>query len=69
MSVEAFIQTFRRFASRSRRPDFVLSNNAKNFVLASKLIKENSNQNEKPLKWQFITPGAPWQGACLRKDC
>uniref|UniRef100_A0A8R1XTJ6 DUF5641 domain-containing protein n=1 Tax=Onchocerca volvulus TaxID=6282 RepID=A0A8R1XTJ6_ONCVO len=51
-----------RFVSRRRRPDFVLSDNAKNFVLASKLIQENSNQDQKPLKWQFITPGAPWQG-------
>ncbi|VDM97559.1 unnamed protein product [Onchocerca ochengi] len=62
MSAEAFMQAFRRFVSRRRRPNFVLSDNAKNFVLASKLIQENSNQDERPLKWQFITPGAPWQG-------
>uniref|UniRef100_A0A8R1XR24 Integrase_H2C2 domain-containing protein n=1 Tax=Onchocerca volvulus TaxID=6282 RepID=A0A8R1XR24_ONCVO len=43
MSAEAFMQTFRGFVSRRRRPDFVLSDNAKNFVLASKLIQENSS--------------------------
>ncbi|VDK66454.1 unnamed protein product, partial [Onchocerca ochengi] len=46
--------------NRRKRPDFVLSDNAKNFVLASKLIQEDSNQDQRPLKWH-ITPGAPWQ--------
>uniref|UniRef100_A0A8R1TL54 Integrase catalytic domain-containing protein n=1 Tax=Onchocerca volvulus TaxID=6282 RepID=A0A8R1TL54_ONCVO len=67
MSAEAFMQTFRRFVCRRRRPDFMSSDNAKNFVLASKLIQENSNQDEKPLKWQFITPEAPWQGSVYER--
>ncbi|MCP9260603.1 hypothetical protein DINM_003863 [Dirofilaria immitis] len=32
--------------------------NAKNFVLASKLIQKKGNEEQKPLKWQFIIPGA-----------
>uniref|UniRef100_A0A8R1XRU1 Integrase catalytic domain-containing protein n=1 Tax=Onchocerca volvulus TaxID=6282 RepID=A0A8R1XRU1_ONCVO len=50
ISAEAFIQVFRGFVSRRRRPDFVLSDNAKNFEGEfTTLVTEKFLVNERPL--------------------
>lgn len=69
-SEEEFIQAFIRFCSRRSYPEIVFSDNASTFVSASKTLKEIANHfkvqnflSKVSIKWKFITPRSPWQGA------
>uniref|UniRef100_A0A1I7VIF4 DUF5641 domain-containing protein n=1 Tax=Loa loa TaxID=7209 RepID=A0A1I7VIF4_LOALO len=67
MSMEQCIQAFRRFISRRKQPKHIISDNAKNLIAASKEIIELNRIEGETLEWEFITPGAPWQGAFMNE--
>ncbi|UYV63235.1 hypothetical protein LAZ67_2003507, partial [Cordylochernes scorpioides] len=68
LSMEAFLQAFRRFIARIGRPLIVYSDNGTNFkgmVNALKKIDFSRLKCDPTLKnitWKFIPPGAPWWG-------
>lgn len=73
LSAEAFLNTFRKLIARRGVPESILSDNAKQFTviskLFSKLINDSVNSQEfqsyfssKQIKWRFITEYAPWMG-------
>uniref|UniRef100_A0A1I7VQL9 Integrase catalytic domain-containing protein n=1 Tax=Loa loa TaxID=7209 RepID=A0A1I7VQL9_LOALO len=67
MSMEQCIQAFRRFISRRKQPKHIISDNAKNLIAASKEIIELNRIEGETLEWEFITPGAPWQGGIYER--
>ncbi|XP_047736655.1 uncharacterized protein LOC125177954 [Hyalella azteca] len=73
-SEEDFLRAFIKFASRRSFPSIVYSDNAMNFVSASKTLKDIANSqlvssafNNYQVEWRFITPRAPWQGGAWER--
>ncbi|VDO35507.1 unnamed protein product [Onchocerca flexuosa] len=64
MSTQQCIQAFKRFISRRKQPIFYY---AKNLIAASKVVIELNRIGGETLKWEFITPGAPWQGGICER--
>lgn len=69
VSVREFISAFVRFVSRRSYPQIMYSDNATNFVSASKILRTIANHqsvvntmNYYHVQWKFSTPRAPWQG-------
>lgn len=73
MTTEAFIRCFRRFASRRGFPLRMVSDNAKTFKSAARVIakivessKVNDHLSNLGVRWTFNLERAPWWGGCLR---
>ena len=75
MDTASFIRALMRFIARRGRPSEIISDNGRNFVRASKDLKQDikhldNNQIQRellhvPTKWTFTPPGAPhFNGAC-----
>ena len=71
LSVESFLQAFRRFASRRGFPALLMTDKAKTFKSASHDIQRIKRSPEvqgflanKGISWQYITERAPWHGGC-----
>ncbi|UYV81404.1 hypothetical protein LAZ67_20001094 [Cordylochernes scorpioides] len=68
LSMEAFIQAFRRFIARRGRPLIVYSDNGTNFRGMTNALKKidfsrlKCDPTLKNITWKFIPPGAPWWG-------
>ena len=69
LSVDTFLQAFRRFVARKSLPQLLLSDNASTYVSAAKELEQlfTSNQLEESLsvsgvQWKFIPKRAPWYG-------
>ena len=69
LSVPSFLQAFRRFVSRRGLPSRLITDNAKTFKSASKVVKNILRSTEiqrelasKGVTWKFIIEKAPWQG-------
>ena len=69
LSVETFLQAFRRFSSRKSLPKILISDNASTYMAAaeelltlfdSPLLTETLNR--KGIVWKFIPKRAPWYG-------
>ena len=69
-SAETFLQAYRRFIARRGTPSIMVSDNATNFTLGSKIIKKmnwdlySSKELQDFIKfrgteWKFITPRNP----------
>ena len=82
LSAKSFLLCLRRFVAQCSLPDSLLSDNGSNFVAVNKFLKvlyEDAHVQEyleaHKLKWQFISPRAPWQGGvyerliAITKDC
>uniref|UniRef100_A0AC34Q3Q5 Integrase catalytic domain-containing protein n=1 Tax=Panagrolaimus sp. JU765 TaxID=591449 RepID=A0AC34Q3Q5_9BILA len=75
MSATLFLNAFKRFMSRFGLPTNILSDNAKQFVTAAKVIiqqvrhiKEvNDFMNNMDVSWKFTTEKAPWKGALYER--
>ena len=75
LDTDSFLRAFMRFIARRGRPSHVTSDNATNFVGASKEIKKLLRQLDEDqvkektahlyIRWHFIPPGAPhFNGGC-----
>ncbi|UYV78593.1 hypothetical protein LAZ67_16002087 [Cordylochernes scorpioides] len=68
LSMEAFLQAFRRFIARRGRPLIVYSDNGTNFKGIANALKKidfsrlKCDPTLKNITWKFIPPGAPWWG-------
>ena len=69
LSVDTFMQAFRRFAARKSLPRLLLSDNASTYVSAAKELEQlfSSDKLEESLstrgvQWKFIPVRAPWYG-------
>ena len=69
LTTEAFLRSFRRFASRRGLPVTLISDNAKTFKSACKDIRKITHSEEvlryltnNRIKWTFIVEKAPWWG-------
>lgn len=72
LTAVAFVHTLRRFVARRGSPTLIISDNAKQFHAVAKALKAADTQNDednqlvysarKGIKWQNITPRAPWSG-------
>ncbi|UYV66910.1 hypothetical protein LAZ67_4003301 [Cordylochernes scorpioides] len=68
LSMEAFLQAFRRFIARRGRPLIVYSDNGTNFKGMANALKNidfsrlKCDPTLKNITWKFIPPGAPWWG-------
>lgn len=69
MTVDAFLQAFRRFASRRSLPSIMISDNASTYQCAAKelqaLFDSPTVQNyflHHSVQWRFIPKRAPWYG-------
>ncbi|UYV71706.1 hypothetical protein LAZ67_9000089, partial [Cordylochernes scorpioides] len=68
LSMEAFLQAFRRFIARRGRPLIVYSDNGTNFKGMANALKKidfsrlKCDPTLKNITWKFIPPGAPWWG-------
>lgn len=69
LTVEAFLLTFRRFASSKSLPRKLISNNASTFVSANNELKELFQSHalketlaREGIEWLFIPKKAPWYG-------
>ncbi|UYV65158.1 hypothetical protein LAZ67_3003366, partial [Cordylochernes scorpioides] len=68
LSMEAFLQAFRRFIARRGRPLIVYSDNGTNFKGMANALKKidfsrlKCDTTLKNITWKFIPPGAPWWG-------
>ncbi|UYV69625.1 hypothetical protein LAZ67_7000025, partial [Cordylochernes scorpioides] len=68
LSMEAFLQAFRRFIARRGRPLIVYSDNGTNFKGMANALKKidfsrlKCDLTLKNITWKFIPPGAPWWG-------
>ena len=71
---DKFLLEFRRFVARRGAPQSILSDNAKQFILADRLLKEQFRiiilgdrvqdySTRIGTTWKFITERAPWRGA------
>ena len=74
MSVEQFILALRRFISRRGCPQCIVSNNAKTFKGANKLLQNLFKDEEvkkflvmKRIKWINILSKAPWYGGVYER--
>ena len=70
LSVETFLQAFRRFAARKSLPRLLLSDNASTYVSAAKELQQlftshklEESLSTKGVQWRFIPKRAPWYGA------
>lgn len=68
LSTEGFLEAFRRFIARRGRPSIVYSDNGRNFVGASNLLR-GINWNKiaqfgaiNEIQWYFNPPSAAWWG-------
>lgn len=71
LDAAGFLQAFSRFVARRGRPEFVVSDNGRNFVAAEKELKEIFRRLDKPsiaermatsqIEWQFRPPFAAHQ--------
>ncbi|XP_068201657.1 uncharacterized protein [Palaemon carinicauda] len=69
MNAREFILVFRPFAAKHGLPKLLISDNAPNFIAASKFLREISEEPEvrkyltdSNLEWKFTTLRAPWKG-------
>ena len=69
LSVESFLQAFRRFSSRKSLPKILISDNASTYMAAAEellsLFKSTlltQTLNSKGVTWKFIPKRAPWYG-------
>ena len=69
LSVDTFMQAFRRFAARKSLPRLLLSDNVSTYVSAAKELEQlfSSDKLEESLRtkgvqWKFIPKRAPWYG-------
>ena len=69
MSAEQFILALRRFISRRRTPNLIVSDNAKTFKRADKSLQDLFKNKEvkqflilKRIRWQNILSKVPWHG-------
>ncbi|UYV71802.1 hypothetical protein LAZ67_9000462 [Cordylochernes scorpioides] len=68
LSMEAFLQAFRRFIARRGRALIVYSDNGTNFKGMANALKKidfsrlKCDPTLKNITWKFIPPGAPWWG-------
>ena len=69
LSVDTFMQAFRRFAARKSLPRLLISDNASTYVSAAKELEQlfSSDKLEESLRtrgvqWKFIPKRAPWYG-------
>ncbi|UYV69429.1 hypothetical protein LAZ67_6003549, partial [Cordylochernes scorpioides] len=68
LSMEAFLQAFRRFIAQRGRPLIMYSDNGTNFKGMANALKKidfsrlKCNPTLKNITWKFIPPGAPWWG-------
>ena len=69
LSVNSFLQAFRRFVSRRGLPAKIISDNAKTFKAPNKEVKRivrskeiTEYLNNRQVEWQFIVEKAPWWG-------
>ncbi|UYV67908.1 hypothetical protein LAZ67_5002467, partial [Cordylochernes scorpioides] len=68
LSMEAFLQAFRRFIARRGRPLIVYSDDGTNFKGMANTLKKidfsrlKCDPTLKNITWKFIPPGAPWWG-------
>ncbi|KAF7635993.1 Integrase catalytic domain-containing protein [Meloidogyne graminicola] len=65
----SFVNVFRRFVSRRGRPERILSDNGRNFVLAEKAISSAlaSRLAEERIEWKFIPALSPWAGGIYER--
>ena len=77
-TTERFLMAFRRFVARRGAPKTIISDNAKQFLLADKVLYEQfreiildeRTQNYSTMQgvtWRFITERAPWRGATYER--
>jgi len=69
LTVECFLQAFRRFAGCRSLPKLLLSDNASTFLAAAEELKQlflsdalSENLAHKGVEWRFIPKRAPWFG-------
>ena len=69
LTVECFLQAFRRFAGRRSLPKLLLSDNASTFLAAAEELKQLFSSDalleslaHKGVEWKFIPKRAPWFG-------
>ena len=69
LTVETFLQAFRRFSSRKSLPKILISDNASTYmVTAEELLKLFNSPlltetlTRKGVVWKFIPKGVPWYG-------
>ena len=74
MSVQSFIRCFRRFVARRGLPNRIISDNAKTFKGASKIIGEIMSHPDvhrylenSRVKWVFNVEKAPWWGGIFER--
>nr|CAD2196713.1 unnamed protein product [Meloidogyne enterolobii] len=78
VSTKSFIQAYRRFVARRGTPSIIASDNATNFTMGSKIIKELnkelifSQEVQEMIKyqgteWKFITPRNPREGGAWER--
>ena len=60
LSLGDFMLAYKRFVARRGHPTKILSDNAKTFQAAQKLIADSSTGDT--VKWSFNAPRAPWRG-------
>ena len=69
LSVETFLQAFRRFSSRKSLPKILISDNASTYMAAAEELLSlfqstllTETLNSKGVTWKFIPKRAPWYG-------
>uniref|UniRef100_A0A914PRM3 Integrase catalytic domain-containing protein n=1 Tax=Panagrolaimus davidi TaxID=227884 RepID=A0A914PRM3_9BILA len=72
MTTDAFLRAFRRFCARKGCPRYILSDNAKQFKLASELVQGNlqtvqQQMVNKGITWKFIPELSPWMGGLYER--
>ena len=74
LSVETFIRCLRRFTSRRGVPELIISDNAKTFKAAKKLLNKIFNHpsvrrycTSKRITWKFNVDRAPWWGGFFER--
>uniref|UniRef100_A0AC35GUS5 Integrase catalytic domain-containing protein n=1 Tax=Panagrolaimus sp. PS1159 TaxID=55785 RepID=A0AC35GUS5_9BILA len=78
MDSEAFLSAFRRFVARRAVPNYILSDNAKQFKTAAtaldkiwdKAINDKKTVqycNDNSIVWDYITERAPWKGGLYER--
>lgn len=74
LTSESFIRALRRFSGRRSYPNLIISDNATNFTHGDKMLHEILRSNvvnnyflHHRIKWQFITPSAPWMGGMYER--